>query len=289
MACYSPISGFKSLTGGISFSPKTGYIDLPMQVPCGNCIGCRLEYSRQWAVRATHEAQLHECNSFITLTYDEVHLPEDGSLSKEHLALFLKRLRKSISPERISYLGCGEYGDELARPHYHLILFGYDFSSDRRRQAASSDDVPTFTSAHLERLWPFGLHQIGTYSPAAARYIANYVVKKKKGPAALAYYGTKQPEFISVSRNPALGLNFVRGLGRETYKKDNVCIDGVLQKPPRYYDKYFKKQEAMTLVKRNRIKKANTKQNRLNSTPERLEVRKKVKELTFNTFSRNLK
>ena len=98
MACYHPMQGYRSAEvtkngkRKIVFSPQKGYIDLPVKVACGQCIGCRLERSRQWAVRCMHEASMHMFNSFVTLTYDDDHLPEYNSLNYKHFQDFMKRL-----------------------------------------------------------------------------------------------------------------------------------------------------------------------------------------------------
>ena len=103
MTCYHPITGYRSREGrnpetgawSIVFNPKKGYTDMPVLVPCGQCIGCRLEKSRQWAIRCVHEATLHQKNCFVTLTYNPQNLPSNGSLDKRALTLFLRGCVKS--------------------------------------------------------------------------------------------------------------------------------------------------------------------------------------------------
>lgn len=94
MACYAPLSAWKKPGGGITFKQSEATGLRPIKLPCGQCLGCRLDYSREWAVRCTHEALLHQENSFITLTYDDEHLPWDRGLRKKHWQDFAKRLRK---------------------------------------------------------------------------------------------------------------------------------------------------------------------------------------------------
>lgn len=94
MACYALLSAWKKPGGGITFKKGEAVGLKPIKLPCGQCLGCRLDYSREWAVRCTHESLLHKENSFITLTYDDEHLPEDGGLVKKHWQDFCKRLRK---------------------------------------------------------------------------------------------------------------------------------------------------------------------------------------------------
>ena len=131
MPCYSPVKGWlarvKNASGkrSVVFSFRDGLSDRPCSVPCGRCIGCRLERSRMWAVRCVHEAQLHSRNCFITLTFDDAHLDKSGSLVKRDFVLFMKRLRKRFG--RVRFFHCGEYGSQLSRPHHHACLFGFDF------------------------------------------------------------------------------------------------------------------------------------------------------------------
>jgi hypothetical protein len=133
MPCYFPITAWRSKDGKneagkwpVVFKPTAGYLDKELKLPCGRCIGCRLERSRQWAVRCVHEASLHEKNCFITLTYSPENLPKDGSLDVSHFQKFMKRFRKRFGPG-IRFFHCGEYGESLSRPHYHACIFGFDF------------------------------------------------------------------------------------------------------------------------------------------------------------------
>ena len=122
MSCYFPINGWRSRESEASgkrrivFVKSQGYEDQPVTVPCGKCVGCRLDRSRAWAVRMSHEASMHECNAFITLTYSDDHLPRDLSLNINHFQLFMKRFRMEISPLRVKFFHCGEYGDRTERP-----------------------------------------------------------------------------------------------------------------------------------------------------------------------------
>ena len=140
MPCYYPIDGWRSKnvnpeTGkrSIVFTKDQAFLDMPVKVPCGQCIGCRLERSRQWAMRCVHEAQLHEDSCFITLTYNDENLPDDASLNVKHFQNFMKEFRAAIAPKKVRFFHCGEYGEHngtykheqsyglssLGRPHYH--------------------------------------------------------------------------------------------------------------------------------------------------------------------------
>lgn len=215
-----------------------------MTVPCGQCIGCRLEKSRQWAVRMMHEAQLHERNSFVTLTYSPEELPSYGSLRKEDFQKFMKRLRREIEPRKVRFFHCGEYGEAFSRPHYHACLFGVDFGGDRFEHTVR-DSVPVWRSPTLERLWPYGFSEIGQLTYGSARYVARYVHKKIGGSAAGDHYSVVdaetgevvqlEPEYATMSRRPGIGAGWFEKFGNEVFPRDEVVVKGGLQKPPEYY------------------------------------------------------
>ena len=102
MACFHPLRAYYSKQindsgkRSLVFNLRQAYDDTSVTISCGSCIGCRLERSRQWAVRCMHEAQLYRDNCFITLTYSDLHLPEDGSLHVKHFQDFMKRFRKKF-------------------------------------------------------------------------------------------------------------------------------------------------------------------------------------------------
>ena len=124
MPCYHPWLAYQCLDGSVVSVERKGKgaVVRTLTLPCGQCVGCRLERSRQWAIRCMHEAQLHERNSFVTLTY-KGDVPDEG-LRYRDFQLFMKRLRKYASGQQIRFYMCGEYGDEKGRPHFHACLFG---------------------------------------------------------------------------------------------------------------------------------------------------------------------
>lgn len=218
--------------------------------PCGRCIGCRLEHKRQWAVRGWHEAQLHEANSFLTLTYDDEHVPPGGSLDPRAVVLFMKRLRRAVEPRKVSYLYAGEYGDRTGRPHYHACLFGLDFPDqqvvgERRGYAVA-------VSPLVASLWtdpatgrPLGSHEIGELTRKAVAYVAGYVVKKAARNPRQGVCGVDvdtgevvglEPEFARMSRRPAIGRRWIEKFAGEVLVHDGVIVDGRRQAPPRYYN-----------------------------------------------------
>ena len=233
-----------------------------MEVPCGQCLGCRLDYRRMWAMRITHEASLWEYlggNSFITLTYrnkaecDEAelkngkHVPDDFSLNKADFQRFMKRLRKKFNDRKIKVFYCGEYGRKCkhgidvdrvgcplcntGRPHFHACLFNLSFDDLEAYQ--SDGGVMRYTSPTLEKIWGYGFVDVGELNFASASYVAGYVLKKVKGIKQPDHYMTVdlngeitwiEPEFIGMSRGNATKKGQRCGIGAEWYAqfKDDV-------------------------------------------------------------------
>lgn len=294
MACYHPIQAYRSRSGltqggkawPIVFSPKDGYIDLPIKVPCGQCIGCRLERSRQWAVRCLHESQLHENNCFITLTYNSSNLPSDGSLNKRDITCFLKRLRKRFGP-KIRFFQCGEYGSLFSRPHHHAILFNFDFPD--KVLWSTNHGTALYRSAILEELWPFGFCTVGNVTFESAAYVARYITKKITGKNAADHYGERLPEFITMSRRPGIARDWFEKYCDDVYPKDEVVVrHGLICKPPRYYDKIFDLTNADLLIKIKAKRTQKAKLNCENNSYERLDVRERVQKARFEKLIRPL-
>ena len=169
MACFHPITAYQPITGGQAiFHEKENH--RAITIPCRQCVGCRLEHSRQWAMRITHEASQHSDNVFITLTYDSDNLPPDCSLRKSDFQKFIRSLRKRTK-KKIRYYHCGEYGDRNNRPHYHAILFGHNFD-DWVYLFDSPSGEPIYTSPSLERIWKKGFVTVGTVNFQCAGYVA---------------------------------------------------------------------------------------------------------------------
>lgn len=238
MPCYYPVGVYRN-DGS------------PAYRPCGSCIGCRLEYSRQWALRCVHEASLHDENSFITLTYNNNNLPRDGSVSKDELQKFIKRLRRRIEPTKIRYFGCGEYGSKFDRPHYHIGLFGYAFPDreavrpeKRSIQGIISKGPQSHTlyrSDLLEEVWTKGFSTVGELSFESAGYIARYCTKKINGEMASKHYKGKTPEFALMSRMPGVGKPWFDKFGNDVFPKDFTTFNGRKMRPPKYYDSLLEK------------------------------------------------
>ena len=238
MPCNNPLIAYKDAVRGISFKHNAGGAQL--RLPCGQCHGCRLDYSYMWATRIIHEAQMHDVNCFVTLTYREA----PPTLIKRDVQLFLKRLRKTHTPHTLRFYCAGEHGELTGRPHYHLCLFGIDFP-DRRHYKTTALGHHLWTSATLDKLWGHGMAVIGDLNAATAAYTARYVMKKLKG------RNTKEREIVNVdtgeihkranefahmSLRPAIGLEWLHKYYTDVYPHGYVISNGHKIKPPRYYE-----------------------------------------------------
>lgn len=175
---------------------------------------CRLRYSREWVVRLVHERQLHERASFVTLTYSDEFLPTTFSVSPAVVQRFMKRVRRWCGGG-VRFFACGEYGGDGGRPHYHVLLFGADFSADRLLWRRTASGCYAYRSAALELLWPYGFAEVSDFTVQTAGYVARYVVKKVGGELAEAHYRRVhpltgevcqvRPEFVTMSLKPGIG------------------------------------------------------------------------------------
>lgn len=261
---------------------------MPVTIPCGNCIGCRLEKSRQWAVRAVQEASMHEENSFITLTFDDKHIPVNRSIQKTYIQRFLKKLRKKLKEKydkEIKYLLCGEYGENFDRPHYHACIFGHAFN-DRFETIMRNGDV-IIQSYDLADVWKNGFNYVGDLTFESAAYVARYVTKKITGEQAKEHYGEREPEFALMSRNPGLGRKWYEKYKDDILNVDSVIIRNDLQvRPPKYYDSIMKIDDLPRYqkIKNNRKGKMNLEEH----TRERLDVKEHLMKKRFKKLKRSI-
>lgn len=264
-----------------------------MKIPCGNCVGCKLDNANTWATRILLESKDHKTNSFITLTYDNEHL----NINKNHMTLckkdiqdFIKRLR--FHKGKLSYFACGEYGGQTHRPHAHLIVFGYR-PKDLKLQKISATENPMFTSEELSKIWGKGFVCVQDVNYKTACYTARYVQKKaglipqkkeltgeielkekidertgeiytgiinKRKTSKIDKYG-REKEFILMSKKPAIGLNYWLK-NKDLIKRNGgilVKIDNKTQlKPvPRYFEKMWEKENIEELYSFKYLKQKN--------------------------------
>ena len=233
-----------------------------VKVPCKQCTFCRLKRSQEWAIRCMHESQLHEHCSFLTLTYNNDHLPEGGTLDKRHIQLFIKRYRKKFGQFRYYY--CGEYGDKLGRPHYHLLIFGHEFEDQELFKTNHGNDK-LYTSPSLDKLWGKGYAVIGELTFQSAAYVARYIMKKITGSIAKQHYerideSTGEilqlvPEYNDMSRRPGIASGWFDQFSGDCYPKDFLTYKGRKLKPPAYYDALYKRiaPESYDIIKADRL------------------------------------
>lgn len=250
MSCYAPLTGWYSKhinpsgKRSIVFNRNEALDSYhSLSIPCGQCIGCRLEKSRQWAIRCSLESQLYEHSYFLTLTYDDQHLPSSGSLVPEDLQKFFKKLRRHIeyhgSDEKIRFFACGEYGDNFKRPHYHAIIYNLDIP-DLKRFSTSFNGDTYYTSEIINQIWRNGYVIIGQVTFESCAYVARYVTKKITGDQADEHYQGRLPEFVRMSRRPGIGSAWLDKYQTDVYPHDYIVIrDGIKVKPPKYFDKLF--------------------------------------------------
>lgn len=305
MPCNKPITAWKTQTG-VTFKKSESTSLQPLKLPCNQCIGCKLERSRAWAIRCTHEASLHKENTFITLTYNDDHLPKGGSLHYPHFSAFMKRLRKSrtykynqdgdcINP--IRFYMCGEYGDENLRPHYHALIFNYDFHDKWLHRTKRGNKC--YRSTTLEKLWPWGFSELGSVSFKSSAYVARYVMKKITGEPAENHYKrvnintgeitNVEPEFNRMSLRPGIGKKWFDKYYKDVYDQDQVITrDGKIIKTPKYYDKLLKKIDPATLENIKSCRQQTGRNYQHEQTDERLEAKEQCAKARIENLKRSL-
>ncbi len=230
---------------------------------------------------------MHERNSFVTLTYDQEHLPEDYSVDVSHWQLFAKRLRLKIGPFRFYH--CGEYGEVNRRPHYHALIFGEDFSFDRFKTGTRGKH-DYFTSPTLSRVWGKGFVVIGDLTVDSARYVARYCLHKEVANSPryervdehgeVSYV---RREYVTMSRRPGIGSTWFARFGGEVFPADEVVHEGRTYRPARFYDERLGAEE-LESVKRKRRESADSHAGDL--TVQRLADRESVAKSRLALLSR---
>lgn len=243
---------------------------------CGRCLGCLIDYSKDYGARAQHEHQTHGYVScFMTLTYSPERIGSP-SLEPEDLTKFLRKLRKAIGPFR--FMACGEYGGKTGRKHFHVVVFGHDFAAERTLHSVSLKGHKQYISPTVLSAWsqkrpgdpvaiPNGHATVAAFHQKGAEYVARYVTKKSKMPFSLVKPGewvhhhtgevVSDPvrPFFRVSKHPGLGHDWFMQYYREVFPHDYFVIDGRRFKPPRYYDRLLERvdPEMYAKVKERRI------------------------------------
>lgn len=264
MSCYHPLLGVPDYESGFSENGKRIYKINPyshydpqfkpfgaISIPCGHCIGCRLDYSRSWADRMMLELDHTKKAIFVTLTYDNEHVPlteedENGlfgwfSLWKPDLQKFFKRLRKRFPDKEIRYYAAGEYGSNTFRPHYHAIIFGLsleDFPDCKPRGRNELGQVH-YESEEFLRIWNQGFCLLASVSWQTCAYVARYVQKKVNSANTwLTDSLGAEPEFSLMSRRPGIGAYYMTD-HPDMFENTNLYVSG--HPDPISIPKYFLK------------------------------------------------
>lgn len=190
--------------------------------PCGKCFECRLKKSNEWAYRIMLESSLYNQNCMITLTYNDANLPDGEALKLRDLQLFMKRLRKHLSPKKIRFFACGEYGSRKGRPHFHVIIFDF-MPDDIQYFFTDKKGVKLYRSKTIENLWTLGFSTIGDVTFDTAKYCAKYMQKD---------IGKGKKPFITMSKKPGIGFGAIRP---EFLLSDKIYHHGRYIKLPRYF------------------------------------------------------
>lgn len=241
MPCIAPISAYRALIPNengkrkVYFSYGDPKYYEPIQIPCGQCIGCRLERSRKWAVRCMLESHLYgDKNMFLTLTFDDkkCDVVTCNDLIPSIFTDFLKKLRYYCGSFR--YFHCGEYGDKYERPHHHAIIFGLRF--DDLKFKCMLNGYKVYHSDLLDKVWGHGFTSVGEVTFESCAYVARYITKKLTGIEA-RHYGNRHPEYVTMSRRPGIGSDFYNKYKQDIYPSDFVTIrNGVKVKPGKFFD-----------------------------------------------------
>lgn len=342
MACYHPlkaivVEGSQSVKNNVPtrkrvfkflkpFEVDKYPADKIIQIPCGQCVGCRIQYSREWANRCMMELQYHDSSYFVTLTYDDAHVPrakyltsdasvsaltgellsepefqESLTLRKRDFQLFMKRLRKKFHNQKIRFFMAGEYGSNTLRPHYHAIIFGLRLD-DLQLYSKSPQGFCYYNSPSLQSCWsdkdgnPIGYAVVAEVTWETCAYTARYVMKKQTGKDAEFYTRfNMQPEFTLMSRKPGIARQYYDD-HPDIYKKEYINVStekgGLKFKPPRYFDKLYdlENPEEMQAIKDIRQKLATEAQKaKLQGTSLYLEEFLEVQERAFENKIKSLR
>lgn len=330
MTCFAPMKGYRAKytnekTGkrSIVFKKEQSLQPTnPIEVSCGQCIGCRFDQSRQWAIRAVHEASLYEDNSFITLTYNNENLPKDHSVSKEVIQKFFKRYRKEINKhapgKQIRFMACGEYGSLRNRPHYHAIIFNWRDPNERLWSKSKSGEL-LYRSPVLEKAWQYGHSSVGNVTFQSAAYTARYVTKKQMGKTnsrvnpntgEIRKYREEskdyqifdpetgeihiiQPEFalMSLGRRPengGIGFQWYEKYFKSDCEKDFITVNRAKMAIPSYYYRLLEQDDPERYEEIKKAHKEAAKKKAKDNTQERLIQKQKVFERRTQNLVRQL-
>jgi hypothetical protein len=314
MPCFHPRTAWRSLSVNASgkrslvFDPRKALPGSELKIACQQCSGCRVDRSQQWATRMMHERLFHDCCSFLTITYADHFLPENGQLVPLDVKKLVKALNDKFGPELrekygqgVRYVLCGEYGDQNGRPHYHIILFGVDFHEDRKPFKKTEGGEQLYTSETLNRLWGKGYCFIGSVTEESCGYVARYILKKVNGDLAADHYARVNeatgewymllPEFVRMSNRPGIGRRFFDDpVNRNMYARGGFPRGRTnkLKKIPGYYDRQLERvdPEGLKVIKAERVRQAELR--KADNTTERLAVKEEILKAKIERLKREM-
>lgn len=274
-----------------------------------------------------HESKMHRYNSYLTLTIDDNHLSDRywtgqlrpdgtrayaGNLDYRPVQLMLKRLRKALCKgnyptllyERprhgsadVRYYLAGEYGEQYLRPHWHICLFGVDFT-DKVYETSNKNGDKLYSSKTLQKLWPLGFSTIGDVTFQSAAYVARYVMKKITGKKQKQHYEkidietgeiiNLRPEFNNMSRGRGIGHTFMQKYLTDMYPEGHVYVRGTKQRTPRYYDKQYEKTNPVEYEKLQLDRHEYARTHLQDHTPKRLAAREAITKAKLTMLKRQL-
>lgn len=284
VSCFRPLVARRDRTSGDVRLGSSADGD-PLELPCGSCIGCRMDRARSWSIRIGHEAQGWDSNLFVTLDYAPEKL-RSWSLVYPDFQGFMRRLRREYPPP-VRFFVAGEYGEKFQRPHWHAILFNLRLPDQQEFENG------TFRSSNLEKLWGNGHCVIDHVTPASSAYVAGYTQSKvdrcRANEAIDVETGEvfeRRPPFAVMSRRPGIGAYWWSKYRGDLFPHDFAVQEGKKYKVPRYYMEKFKKEsplvsEEVAYERYLRSQEADPQE----STPERRAVREAVAEARMKFFS----
>ncbi|AXH77994.1 MAG: replication initiator protein [Microviridae sp.] len=321
MPCYRPLTAYyNTQVGEVVWSENHTHGNArQISLPCGQCIGCKLQRANDWATRCSHEASLHTCNMFGTFTYAEEKLAT-RSLCHRDWQLFAKKLRNALSRKwsansieisdslyytadmglrpipQLKYYMAGQYGSRTRRPHFHACLFGIDMS-DKKYWYRNENGDAVYTSTTLDELWGNGFTSIGSVTYESAAYIARYIVDKKTGPNAGQYYQhidedgvitDLEPEYNRMSLSEGIGKRWLKKFQTDVYPHGNVITRGKANKAPKFYDKIYKNKEPDKFDAMKAEREFQAAKQAHDNTLQRLQQKERVKLAQLNQLTRSL-